>query len=257
MSLPTPTGTRDDRRLLAAETVIVVALAIGLSAARSVLSFLRALLSAGGLSASSATLNASQAPSQPWIDLGFQLVYVASLLLPVALVGYLVLRSGDRLRDIGLRVDRLGRDALLGVGAAAAVGGIGLVGYVLARHVGASVNLVPSSLPAVWWALPVLVLSSCANAALEEVVLVGFLCRRLSQLGWSPAVVVAASALLRATYHLYQGASGFLGNLAMGAIFATYFLRAGRVVPLLVAHALIDVVAFVGYQLLQPYLTFL
>lgn len=244
------------RRLLAVEVAIVVTWAVGLSAARSVLSFLSALLRPEPLSAQTATLNRSLAP-QPWIDLGLQLVFVVSLLLPVALVLYLVRRSGDSLRDIGLRADRLGRDVLLGVGAAAAVGAVGLAGYLLARAAGASLTLVPTSLPDVWWRLPVLVLSSCANAALEEVVLVGYLSRRLRQLGWSPSAVVGLSAVLRAGYHLYQGASGFLGNLAMGLVFATYFQRTGRIVPLLVAHATIDVVAFVGYLLIAPHVSWL
>ena len=43
---------------------------------------------------------------------------------------------------------------------------------------------------------------------------------------------------------------GFLGNAAMGLVFARLFQRWGRVAPLVVAHALIDVVAFVGYALL-------
>jgi membrane protease YdiL (CAAX protease family) len=33
----------------------------------------------------------------------------------------------------------------------------------------------------------------------------------------------------------------------MGAIFAWWFHRTGRLWPLLVAHTLLDVVAFVGY----------
>jgi membrane protease YdiL (CAAX protease family) len=61
---------------------------------------------------------------------------------------------------------------------------------------------------------------------------------------------VATSALVRASYHLYQGIGGLLGNLAMGVLFGWLFLRWGRVMPLVVAHALIDIVAFLGYAAL-------
>jgi membrane protease YdiL (CAAX protease family) len=63
--------------------------------------------------------------------------------------------------------------------------------------------------------------------------------------------------VVRASYHLYQGIGGLLGNLAMGVFFAWLFVRWGRVMPLIVAHALIDIVAFVGYALLEGQVTWL
>ena len=66
----------------------------------------------------------------------------------------------------------------------------------------------------------------------------------------SASVAVAASALLRAAYHLYQGWGGFLGNLVLGAVFGGLFVRTRRTWPLVVAHALIDVGAGALYLLL-------
>jgi membrane protease YdiL (CAAX protease family) len=63
-------------------------------------------------------------------------------------------------------------------------------------------------------------------------------------------VVIGVSAVVRGTYHLYQGFGGFVGNLAMGVILGLFFLRTRRVMPLVVAHTLLDVVAFVGYTIL-------
>jgi membrane protease YdiL (CAAX protease family) len=63
------------------------------------------------------------------------------------------------------------------------------------------------------------------------------------------AVVIAASAVLRGSYHLYQGFGGFIGNAVMGVAFAALFVRTRRVGPLIVAHTILDVVAFVGYAL--------
>jgi membrane protease YdiL (CAAX protease family) len=96
----------------------------------------------------------------------------------------------------------------------------------------------------------VLVLSAVQNAILEEVIVVGYLLTRLRQLGWRVGAVIAASALLRGSYHLYQGFGAFVGNAVMGVVFALFFLRTKRVLPLIIAHSLLDVVAFVGYAVL-------
>jgi membrane protease YdiL (CAAX protease family) len=115
---------------------------------------------------------------------------------------------------------------------------------------GVTVQVQAEALNAAWWTLPVLVLAAGQNALLEEVVAVGYLTERLRELRWSPAGIVAASALLRGSYHLYQGFGPFVGNVVMGVVFAEYYRRRHRVMPLVVAHALLDVVAFVGYALI-------
>jgi hypothetical protein len=40
-------------------------------------------------------------------------------------------------------------------------------------------------------------------------------------------------------------------------VFALFFVRFRRVIPLIVAHTILDVVAFVGYTLLKDHLGFL
>ena len=87
--------------------------------------------------------------------------------------------------------------------------------------------------------------------------MVGFLFIRLRQLAWQPWVALLVSALIRGSYHLYQGFGGFLGNLVMGLVFGLVYLRWKRVAPLVVAHTLLDVVAFVGYALVAPQVSWL
>ena len=77
-----------------------------------------------------------------------------------------------------------------------------------------------------------LIASAVQNAVLEEVIVVGYLLRRLGQLGWTPTAALAASAVLRGSYHLYQGLGGFVGNMAMGVVFVLLYRRWGRVGPL-------------------------
>jgi membrane protease YdiL (CAAX protease family) len=65
------------------------------------------------------------------------------------------------------------------------------------------------------------------------------------------------SSLLRGAYHLYQGFGAGLGNIAMGLVFGYAWQRTGRLWPLVIAHGLIDTVAFVGYALLTGHLGWL
>ena len=134
---------------------------------------------------------------------------------------------------------------------AALIGGTGLAFYLVARQAGANLNVVAVDLPDVWWRIPVLAIKATQNAVVEEVIVGGYLLHRLAQLGWKPWMAVWASALLRGSYHLYQGLGGFAGNVAMGLIFARLYQRWGRTMPMIIAHSLIDTVAFVGYALLR------
>jgi membrane protease YdiL (CAAX protease family) len=180
-------------------------------------------------------------------DLVLQLVSIAEALMPVVLVLYLMARSGEPPSVIGLDGREPVRDAVRGVVVAAVIGGAGLGLYIGAFQAGISLHIVPESLPAVWWRIPVLLLSAAHNGILEEILVIGYLLRRLDQLGWSPWQAIAASAVLRGSYHLYQGFGAFVGNAVMGVIFGLLYRRWGRVMPLIVAHSLIDAVTFVGY----------
>jgi hypothetical protein len=209
------------------------------------------------LSTQAVSLNASAAPGRPWLDLTWQVYGIAFGLAPALLVAYLLTREGVGLRGIGLDGSRRWRDLGYGAGVAAAIGGSGLALYLSAHAAGIAVTVVPTTLPAVWWRIPVLVGSAWQNAAVEEITWNGYLLRRFDQLGWHPWRSDAASALIRGCYHLYQGLGGFAGNLVMGLIFARLYRRWGRVTPLLVAHGLIDTTAFVGYVLLAGHVSWL
>ncbi|MFF7678726.1 CPBP family intramembrane glutamic endopeptidase [Actinacidiphila glaucinigra] len=237
-------------RTLRSETLLVLALSLGASALSALISFVGSLTKPGGLKDQAATLVGSQAPGRPWLDLSWQLFGVATALVPVALVAHLLAREGTGMPAIGFDLRRPRTDVLRGAALAAAIGGTGLLFYLGARASGFNLTVVPESLPDVWWKIPVLIASAIQNAVLEEVVVVGYLLRRLGQLGWTPVGALVASSVLRGSYHLYQGIGGLIGNMAMGVVFVLLYRRWGRVGPLVAAHALIDIVAFVGYALL-------
>lgn len=232
------------------EIFAVFAVSLGASALNAILHLIASLLIARPLSGQQALLVGSLAANH-WLDLALQLASIAESLAPVVLVLYLMARSGEPPSVIGLDGSEPVRDGVRGAVLAALIGGAGLALYLAAFHAGVSLNVVPESLPALWWRDPVLLLNALQNGLVEEILVIGYLLLRLGQLGWSPAKAVVVAALLRGSYHLYQGLGGFVGNFAMGLIFGFLYLRWRRVTPMIVAHTLIDAVTFVGYAYLH------
>ncbi|MGX6604526.1 CPBP family intramembrane glutamic endopeptidase [Micromonosporaceae bacterium Da 78-11] len=238
------------RSVLTTEIVIVLLLSLGQSAVYAVVSLVAKLTAGKPLSQQAAVLNASQSP-RPYLDLTYQLLGIIFALIPVALALYLLARDRiDPRRTLGLTAGRAGFDLGWGTLLAAGIGIPGLALVYVAKLLGLNAQIVPAALQAVWWAVPVLILSAIQNAVLEEVIVVGYLITRLRSFGMSVYWIVACSAVLRGSYHLYQGFGAFVGNAVMGVLFALFFLRTKRVMPLIVAHSILDIAAFVGYTLL-------
>jgi membrane protease YdiL (CAAX protease family) len=245
-----PVSDRARRRRLTAEIWIVLGLSLGKSGVYALVNIVARLTEGTPLAQQSATLNASRSP-RPYLDLTYQLLSFGFALVPVALALYLLSANGrSAVRRIGLDGSRPGRDLGVGVGLAALIGLPGLGLYVVGRAVGVTVEVQAAALDAAWWTVPVLVLSALQNALLEEVVVVGYLMERLRELRWRTPAILVTSALLRGSYHLYQGIGPFVGNVVMGLVFAEYYRRKRRTMPLVVAHTVLDVVAFVGYALI-------
>ncbi len=239
------------RTVLKREVVLVFAVSLGRSGVYALVSFLAALTAGKPLASQSATLNTSYAPGRPTLDLIYQVLAIVFTLVPVALAWHFLLVGGERAAHVlGIDASQPGRDAARGAVLAAVVGGTGLLFYIAAYSAGISLQVSASGLPDVWWSWPVLVGRAVMNAVLEETLVAGYLLHRLDQLGVRPWRAVAVSSVLRGSYHLYQGLGGFFGNAAMGVLFGRLYQRWGRTTPLIIAHALIDIVAFIGYALL-------
>lgn len=225
----------------------MLGLSLGASAVYSVVALINAATRAKPLGAQTATLNDSLS-DRPVFDLVYQLLSVVFDLIPVALVAYLLWSlTRPHLHRLGVDFSRLGRDTLSGAIIALAIGvpGIGL--YLAGRALGLAVHVIPTALNTYWWTVPVLVLSAIRAGVTEEVIVIGYLFARLRDLGWRTWPIIIAAAVLRGTYHLYQGPAAFVGNLAMGLLFGWLFSRSQRVVPLVIAHSIIDIAVFVGY----------
>ncbi len=217
----------EDRPRLGLEVLIVLAISLGQSGVYSVLRIIERMTRGVQLNQQTSTLNSSVTPDRP------------------------------ATRRIGFDLTRPGFDAWFGTVIAACIGIPGLGLYLVAKALGINTQVQASGLTDHWWTIPVLVLAAAQNAVLEEVVMIGYLFTRLGQLHWRIPAIIVTSALVRGSYHLYQGWGGFAGNLIMGLVFGLIHLRWKRVMPLVVAHTLLDVAAFVGYSLLAPHVSWL
>lgn len=242
-----------DRRGYVIELLIVFSMTLGLSGLRSLVRLLDSLLQPVPLNEQQVAINVPQARFD-LLDLIAQLLSFVQLAAWGALGVYFLWRAGIK---VGLDRVRIGRDALGGVGLAAVIGIPGLVLYFAAWRLGLNLAVQPSTLDDSWWRSVALVVLAAGNAWAEEVLVVGYLITRLRQLGLRENSSLLIAAVLRGSYHLYQGFGGFVGNLVMGLVFGRYWQRTNRLWPLVIAHTILDVVAFVGYTLLRGKVTWL
>lgn len=220
------------------EILLVLTITFGLSGVRSILRLIDDLLAPEALNEQSTTLY-DEASSVAWLDLALQLTSAASLIAWGLLALFLLGVSMPKMR---------GSDWAWGAGLAALIGLPGLGLYIFALNVGLSKEVVPTT-EAV--EIPVLLVWSAANAFGEEVVVVMWLMTRLKQLKWPAWAAIGASSVLRGSYHLYQGVSAGFGNIIMGVVYGFFYYKTGRIWPLVIAHFLIDAVAFVGYLVID------
>ncbi len=231
------------------EMGLVLAVTVGQSALYSVLTLVRRLLAPAPLGQQTTQLNPSQDTAALW-DVLYRTLAVFFDLALVALVVYLLWEPGkSALRRIGLDFRRFGGDVGRGILLLAVIGIPGLGLYAVGRALGITVQVQASGLDSAWWTVPLLVLSALRAGLTEEVVFIGYLFDRLRRQGWGWWTIILSTAALRAAYHAYQGIGPIIGNFVMGVVFGWCYRRWGRVMPLVVAHTLIDIIAFVGYPL--------
>lgn len=225
------------RRRQITEVLLVLFVTFGTSGIRAALRLVDSLQKAP-LKEQSTTLIDAQSQVH-WLDLALQATSALTLFAWGGLAWYLL--------EEQWRWPKWG-DVARGAGFAALIGLPGLAFYVAAVHLGLSKVVVPATSAV---QIPTSLLWAFANGFGEEFVVVAYLCTRLKQFGWKPWQVIAASAVLRGSYHLYQGISAGVGNIVMGVVFAWYFQRTGKVWPLVLAHFFIDAVAYIAYPLLD------
>lgn len=245
---PEPAGllARPARRRLQGEILLVLGLSLGASALYAVVNFVDLLSRAAPIAQQSVALNGALS-DRSLFDLTYRLLGIFFDLVPVALVLFLLTLPGrSGFARVGLDRRRPRFDLGSGLLLAAGIGIPGLGLYLAGRAVGVT-PAISSTLDSYWWTIPVLILTALRAGLQEEVIVVGYLFTRLDELGWGRWRIILSSALLRGTYHLYQGVGAFVGNAIMGVVFGWFYTRYGRTTPLVIAHTLLNTVTFVGF----------
>lgn len=229
---------------------LVLMLSLGASTIYSLLSLARKLTSEQGLAGSVTTINRPLA-QVPWLDLLSQLAQISLSLVPVLLALYFLNLDG-----IKIGVLPRAKDWIWGLGLPLLIGIPGIALYWFALEWGLTSRIVPSALNENWWTIPILVLAALRAGLQEEIIAVGFFIKKLGLIrpGWGMWSVIVLGALFRASYHLYQGYSAFVGNFVMGLVFGYLFFRYQRVAPLIIAHTAMNTATFVGYPLIADFL---
>lgn len=90
------------------------------------------------------------------------------------------------------------------------------------------------------------VIATCViNSIYEEVFVCAYVIAAMRGVR-SPWFAIHASVALRLGYHLYQGIDGVINIIPMGMLFALWYARSGRLWPLVIAHALLNLLHFLG-----------
>jgi uncharacterized protein len=94
--------------------------------------------------------------------------------------------------------------------------------------------------------LLVVLLISVVNPAFEEILVCGYLLSRLTE-KINVNAAIGIGVLVRLLYHLYQGPIACLSVIPMGAIYGMWYTKTRRIWPLIIAHGILDFLAFAPY----------
>lgn len=171
---------------------------------------------------------------------------VAFELLLLCLLGAFLRARGWTLARLGLKPSW--RDSAIGlalaVGAYAAYAGLWVITVSLWPNIGqiaGAIHLVNSDLTWLSVALVIVV-----NPVFEEVFECGYVIAALRE-SRGVTTAINVSAAIRVFCHFYQGVLGVLGVVPVALLFAYWFARTGRLWPLIVAHAILDLAGLVWH----------
>ncbi|MEM9313508.1 MAG: type II CAAX endopeptidase family protein [Pseudomonadota bacterium] len=182
---------------------------------------------------------------------------IMSVLLPLIAATLFLRREGLAWRELvfGRRLSFL---AIFGFTLLALAGGLGLEMVAgLSMHalglpeadISAFSRLVEGNLGMYLWMLIPVAWGSAAIG--EELLVRGFMQHRLTGMT-GPLLGAFLQALIFGLAHFYQGITGIVTTFAIGFAFGLVYLRSRNLLPLIVAHGLIDTFAMTALYLGHP-----
>jgi hypothetical protein len=183
--------------------------------------------------------------NHPLLSLVFELGFQAIALAGAGIVLYLLVRTGEGIGAIGLGGHRLRMDLAL-------VMPVWVFAQWIPQAVGRSIvvawhltTFYPSSSDVGADYLLLGIVASTVAGVLEEIVVLGYLVRRLEQRGWPVAWVVAIAVAVRVSYHLYYG-PGVVPIVLWATASVLLYLKLRRLLPFILCHVAWDVQVAIG-----------
>lgn len=180
--------------------------------------------------------------------------FVNALTIEVVALGllyYVVLQNGCRLTDLGFAFRRrdLADGAGLIVGSAVLTS---IAGYFIfwAYQLALKHPATRPQIPGQGVVSFLTVLLVLVNPFFEELIGRAFTISEIRALGGTRALAVAVSVGLQTSYHLYQGVPYALTTGIMFLLYSIYYIRSGRIVPVIIAHMWSDFAGLILYPLI-------
>ena len=182
----------------------------------------------------------------PLVNMVVGILTYLAVAAPVPVALYLLSRTGQKPRALGLAVPSFVKDVWPACGLIlASLGSNFLLAIVLSPILVHDKGLVVSTpigrVPAYYVVYGLAV--SATTAVTEECLVNGYLLIRLEQLGWTPTRALILSLVLRTSYHVYYGV-GFLLTVPFGYFVTRSFQKNRRLNRPIVTHFLYDAVLF-------------
>ena len=81
------------------------------------------------------------------------------------------------------------------------------------------------------------------NAIFEESLVRAYLMTEIVYFTRKPWLALFVSTVVQSTYHLYQGVAPAVSDLGLFAVFSFFYMRTGRIWPVILAHMILDALA--------------
>ncbi len=89
---------------------------------------------------------------------------------------------------------------------------------------------------------------SLLNPFFEELIVRAYLMTEISELTGSSTLAVCMSVAVQFSYHLYYGPAQAISLSFMFLVFALYYARARRALPIILGHGFFDIWALIGFR---------
>lgn len=162
--------------------------------------------------------------------------------LAILLLLYVLFNRNKTYKDLGIVIHW--KDILLGVGVfISAMILYACVYYILILILPpeAEQNIVAKNVDDITQSFSLyLIIFVIINPFFEELIVRGFTMVQLFSLTKNKALTVVVSTIIQSSYHIYQGVLPMLSMSVIFLFFSIFYMRTGKLTPILVAHLIFD-----------------